>query len=95
MQYALSTTALNSYQDLYSIWESTVGALSDMFKFVTVFAIFHFAFAVGLYGIYVPQVRIPSLSFHITSVLLRVFFASLQDRLFATRALLHKTIGTN
>ncbi|XP_030835198.1 short transient receptor potential channel 3 isoform X2 [Strongylocentrotus purpuratus] len=52
------TTALNSYQDLYSIWESTVGALSDMFKFVTVFAIFHFAFAVGLFGIYVTQKEI-------------------------------------
>ncbi|XP_063969277.1 short transient receptor potential channel 4-like isoform X2 [Lytechinus pictus] len=51
-------TAIITFHDLYVVWESTLGAVGVIFKFMTIYVIFHFSCAVGLSRIYHPQILI-------------------------------------
>ncbi|XP_063969246.1 transient-receptor-potential-like protein [Lytechinus pictus] len=57
-------TVLMTFLELYAIWESTVGAVSDILRFLTIYAIFHFSFALGLSSLHYPQTLIQSEECH-------------------------------
>ena len=50
-------TFLNSFQDYYVIWTSTIGAVRQVATLMIVYVLYSLAFAVGLHQLYLAQVR--------------------------------------